>query len=286
MDLRATGTLAAPGKWARRFLIASAIISAVAAGSFVTAAALADTTPASVAIPAPRVNVDSLYAALAARETPRPDTSAVVALQPERTLSGRVSWYGPGFHGRRTANGERFDRAEMTAAHRTLPFGSLIRVVDDHTGRSVLVRVNDRGPFSGGRILDLSEGAARRLGIMGRGTASVHLEVFRLDSDTIISFDADGHAILPRGYAVRAARTARFEEAINLQHRLIEAGYDKVLITRDHSGGSTQYNVTIGLFSTERLCRSLLAEIPDDIGPVALVRFANGAVIEQSLAVE
>lgn len=76
-----------------------------------------------------------------------------------------ASWYGPGFHGRRTASGERFNQWAMTAAHKSLPFGTLVRVT--HKGRSVTVRINDRGPFIRGRSLDLSKGAARRIGCAG-----------------------------------------------------------------------------------------------------------------------
>ena len=86
-----------------------------------------------------------------------------------------ASWYGPGFHGRRTASGERFDAGAMTAAHRSLPFGTRVRVTNRVNGRSVVVRINDRGPFTGGRSLDLSAGAARAIGMTG--TASVHIAV-------------------------------------------------------------------------------------------------------------
>lgn len=78
-----------------------------------------------------------------------------------------ASWYGPGFHGRQTANGERFDQNEMTAAHKTLPFGTWVRVTNRATGRSVVVRINDRGPYVGGRAIDLSRGAARAVGCAG-----------------------------------------------------------------------------------------------------------------------
>lgn len=81
--------------------------------------------------------------------------------------SGKASWYGPGFHGRRTASGERFNQNVMTAAHRRLPFGTLVRVTSRHTGRSVVVRINDRGPFIGGRIIDLTRASARSLGLAG-----------------------------------------------------------------------------------------------------------------------
>jgi rare lipoprotein A len=83
--------------------------------------------------------------------------------------SGGASWYGPGFHGKRTANGERFNTHALTAAHRSLPFGSRVRVTNARTGRSVVVRINDRGPFAGGRVIDLSKAAAQAVGISGVG---------------------------------------------------------------------------------------------------------------------
>ncbi len=84
-----------------------------------------------------------------------------------KTLSGRASWYGPGFHGRRTASGERFNTNALTAAHRSLPFGTRVRVVNRRTGRSVVVRINDRGPFAHGRVIDLSRAAAQSIGLSG-----------------------------------------------------------------------------------------------------------------------
>ncbi|MGO4707026.1 septal ring lytic transglycosylase RlpA family protein [Microvirga sp. 2MCAF38] len=92
---------------------------------------------------------------------------------------GGASWYGPGFHGRRTASGESFNSNAMTAAHRTLPFGTKLRVVNERNGRSVVVRVNDRGPFIRGRIIDLAKGPAQELGVTSTGTAYVSLH--RLD---------------------------------------------------------------------------------------------------------
>lgn len=89
---------------------------------------------------------------------------------------GRASFYR---HGSRTANGERFDPSGMTAAHPSLPFGTQVRVVDPATGNAVVVRINDRGPFTGGRVIDLAEGAARKLGIIRAGVAPVAL--YRLD---------------------------------------------------------------------------------------------------------
>ncbi|ELS05359.1 rare lipoprotein A [Xenococcus sp. PCC 7305] len=93
------------------------------------------------------------------------------------TYSGQASWYGPGFHGRRTANGEVFNSNALTAAHRSLPFGTKVRVTNVNNGRSVVVRINDRGPFSGGRIIDLSAGAARSINMINSGVAPVRVEV-------------------------------------------------------------------------------------------------------------
>jgi rare lipoprotein A len=111
-------------------------------------------------------------------KTPAQEAAQVVAIGPVRfQLLGHASWYGPGFHGRLTANGERYNQYGMTAAHRTLPFGTRMRVTNLANGRSVVVRVNDRGPYIYGRELDLSKGAAQIIGLMGSGTGRVRMEV-------------------------------------------------------------------------------------------------------------
>lgn len=92
-------------------------------------------------------------------------------------LSGMASWYGPGFHGNRTANGEVYNQNSLTAAHKHLPFGTRVRVTNRQNGRSVVVRINDRGPYIGGRIIDLSAAAARMVGVMQSGVAPVRVEV-------------------------------------------------------------------------------------------------------------
>ena len=107
----------------------------------------------------------------------RASSTAPAAHEPEWTQKGRVSWYGPGFHGRRTANGEVFDTNELTMAHRTLPFGTEVRVTNLANGRSVVLRVNDRGPYVRGRIADLSHAAATRLGFVDDGVTRARIEV-------------------------------------------------------------------------------------------------------------
>ena len=94
---------------------------------------------------------------------------------------GEASWYGPGFHGNRTANGETYNQNELTAAHRTLPFNTVVRVVNQNNGKSVNVRINDRGPYARGRIIDLSREAARHIDMIGPGTAPVRLILVHSD---------------------------------------------------------------------------------------------------------
>ncbi|MEP5938701.1 MAG: septal ring lytic transglycosylase RlpA family protein [Erythrobacter sp.] len=105
--------------------------------------------------------------------TPRREITSVI-----RSLgTGRASFYGKRFHGRMTANGELFNMNAMTAAHKTLPFGTMVRVTNARNGRSVVVRINDRGPFIRGRVIDLSRAAARKIGMIQSGHASVRLEI-------------------------------------------------------------------------------------------------------------
>lgn len=107
----------------------------------------------------------------------RPLTTRVVAY---RTVQyGVASWYGPGFQQRRTASGVRFDQTQLTAAHRTLPLGTRVKVTNLKNGRSVVVKVTDRGPFVRGRLIDLSRAAADRLGFRCRGVARVRVAVLR-----------------------------------------------------------------------------------------------------------
>ena len=135
----------------------------------------------------------ALCAVLAACAAPAPlpappqavPTAAVV--NPVRfSQTGVASWYGPEFNHKLTASGERFNMNAMTAAHRTLPLNTIVRVTDLENGKSVLVRINDRGPYVNGRIIDLSAKAARELGMADEGTARVRLEVRDADQATSI----------------------------------------------------------------------------------------------------
>ncbi len=98
-------------------------------------------------------------------------------------LQGTASYYGGKFHGRKTASGERFNQEGLTAAHKTLPLGTRVRVTNLRNGESVDVKINDRGPYHKGRVLDLSKGAAREIGMLGAGTAKVKVEVIAKGDD-------------------------------------------------------------------------------------------------------
>ncbi len=132
-------------------------------------------------------------------------SSQVVA---NRIEEGLASWYGPGFAGRRTANGEIFNPSELTAAHKSLPFGTQVRVLNLENGRSVIVRINDRGPFRPGRIIDLSRAAAERLNMVSRGVARVRLELLTADGLPVLSI-ASFSAL--SSYDVASNRFARGE---------------------------------------------------------------------------
>ncbi|MES2765984.1 MAG: septal ring lytic transglycosylase RlpA family protein [Bacteroidota bacterium] len=108
-----------------------------------------------------------------------PQTGGGTPITPGATFRGMASYYADKFDGRTTANGEIFDQNELTAAHRTFPFGTVLKVTNIKNNRSVVVRVNDRGPFAEGRILDLSRRAAEELDIIRAGVAEVEIEVLR-----------------------------------------------------------------------------------------------------------
>lgn len=130
--------------------------------------------------------------------------------------SGYASWYGPGFDGRKTASGEVFHMDDMTAAHKTLPFDTIVDVTDIDTGKTVRVRINDRGPFVKGRIIDLSRGAAKALGIKERGTARVIIESIRTDDI--------GKKGLGSAYYIRTGSFRVRENAVKEARRLKDEG--------------------------------------------------------------
>jgi rare lipoprotein A len=153
---------------------------------------------------------------------------------------GMASWYGPGFHGNKTANGERYDMYKLTAAHRTLPLGSVAVVRSLNADRQVTVRINDRGPFAKGRILDLSLAGAEALGMVGNGTDQVELRVV-------------GYVPRAEGMGVLRIQVGAFAELQNARALLTQIQRDVAdgrIIQVDLPEGR-RYRVQIGRFLTE-----------------------------------
>lgn len=107
--------------------------------------------------------------------------------EPDYDETGEASWYGPNFHGKMTANGEKYNQWAMTAAHPTLPMPSMVKVTALDTGRSIVVRINDRGPFANGRIIDLSRAAAEELGVRAKGIAKVRVQYLKPETEQYIA---------------------------------------------------------------------------------------------------
>lgn len=160
------------------------------------------------------------------------------------TQVGEASWYGGKFHGRQTASGERYDREAMTAAHRSLPFGTLVEVTMLETGRSVRVRINDRGPFAKGRIIDLSRRAARELGMIRHGTGRVRLEAVEVPRGCwdvqVGSYRESGNARQARRRLARAGEPVRTEDGPRGYTRVVAGPYPDLHAARrvrDRFGG-------------------------------------------------
>ena len=154
--------------------------------------------------------------------------------------SGVASWYGPGFQGKKTANGETFDTRALTAAHRTLPFGTKVLVRNMTNGKEVIVRINDRGPYAKKRIIDLSKAAAEKIAMVGAGTASVRLYLLDSDPDQL---DIDN--IKQPGYTVQVAAYEERQGADRKAKSVPEGWVKKVKVNQ-----KTVYRVYAGRFKT------------------------------------
>jgi rare lipoprotein A len=174
--------------------------------------------------------------------------SAPLANPGEYVEEGNASWYGVPFNGRRTSNGEIYDMNTMTAAHRTLPFNSIMRVTNLATGQQVDVRINDRGPFVAGRIIDLSFAAAKAVGIWGPGVGPVRLEMVSGTNPYVGTF------------AVQVGAFRVKENAGRLQSRLA-ARYSPVLIQLYDSPTGTYYRVRVGSVPSIAAAQQLASQL-------------------------
>ncbi|TAE28265.1 MAG: septal ring lytic transglycosylase RlpA family protein [Candidatus Kapaibacterium sp.] len=166
----------------------------------------------------------------AASLTKEPSTIAANSL----LQRGVGSWYGPGFHGRMTASGEIYDMNDYTAAHQTLPLGTVVRVTNEVNGKSALVRINDRGPYIDGRIIDLSFNAAKTLDIVQLGTSDVTIEIIegiRLSDTTKLSnFLSDAYEFV----AMKDLLSATAFSHSNLEPLVVEQGTFRVIHENDN----------------------------------------------------
>lgn len=184
---------------------------------------------------------------------------------------GDASWYGDPYHGRRTSNGEIYDMDGLTAAHLSLPFDTVVRVRNLYNGRTVDVRINDRGPFVKNRLIDLSREAARRLEMIGPGTTRVEVTVIRAPSVAARPPSAEPFpAKLPENepcpppgsHTVQVGSFAQQANAENLAARL-RLTYP-VAILSGKVGGKTVHRVTVGQGLNRRQAEALLVELKDD----------------------
>ncbi|MBI3757630.1 MAG: septal ring lytic transglycosylase RlpA family protein [Deltaproteobacteria bacterium] len=167
-----------------------------------------------------------------------PDLSAIAPdIAPGTIQTGLASWYGPGFHGKRTANGEIYNQHDLTAAHPSLPLGTRVMVTNVNTNQAIEVRVNDRGPYIEGRAIDLSYAAARTIGVYEPGVAPVRIEVL-----------SPAAAVLAVAYAVQLGSYADASQASALKARMA-ARYPDVYISPMNTGLKRYYLVRLGPFS-------------------------------------
>jgi rare lipoprotein A len=161
---------------------------------------------------------------------------------------GVASWYGPGFHKVQTSSGEPYDMYGMTAAHKTLPLPAYVRVTNLQNGRSVVVRVNDRGPFVGNRIIDLSYSAASKLDMLRNGTAMVEVRSLDAAPQTDLPAAAESLAAVPvpGSLFIQAGAFSDPKNAERLAEKLRAGEYGKVFVRDNEIAGRRMYRVRIG----------------------------------------
>lgn len=173
---------------------------------------------------------------------------------------GMASWYGPGFHGNKTANGERYDMHQLTAAHRTLPLGSIALIRSTSTGKEVTVRINDRGPFAKGRVLDLSYAGAHRLGMLGHGTDQIELRVIGFQGRTS---DIGFLRVQIGSFAEQRNAALLLQRA----QRVYKGGRIQVVDLPD----GRRYRVQVGEFKSENQAETAAAKLEADLAVQSFV---------------
>lgn len=181
---------------------------------------------------------------------------------------GVASWYGPGFHGQKTANGEVYNQKAMTAAHKTLPIPTLVSVKNLENGKEAIVRINDRGPFSKGRIIDLSEAAAHKVGMVDKGTARVKITVLSESSDCYV---ADGKEVkIDEGDF--AVQIAAFIDPANAEDLVMRMD-GKASINFGDIDGKTWNRVLVGGYKNRSAADEAVVEFSGEFPGAFVVRY-------------
>jgi rare lipoprotein A len=184
------------------------------------------------------------------------------APSPGWTETGIASWYGNPYHGRRTSSGEVFDMNQMTAAHRTLPFGAMVKVTNLDNRKTVSVRINDRGPFVEGRIIDLSHAAAKEIGLIGPGTARVRLE--------LTGYANPEAANQPPLFTIQAGAFTGRADAERYREQLRKR-YEPVDIVASLTPPGT-YRIFVGRFGGQREAEEAAEQMRREVKEVFVVR--------------
>jgi rare lipoprotein A len=167
----------------------------------------------------------------------------------------KASWYGPNFHGKRTSSGETYDMHGMTAAHKTLPIPAMVKVTNLDTGQQIIVRVNDRGPFHTGRVIDLSKAAAHKLGVIAKGTARVKVEAIGTANDSVANTSTS------KDYRNRIyVQTGSFGDRLNADNmlaRLRDDGFENIQIQALSVSGSKVHRVRVGPLNSPQKAESV-----------------------------
>lgn len=201
----------------------------------------------------------SLLWGCAAHQPSLPSPATPLSSSTQYKEVGIASWYGPNFHGKLTANGEIYDMYEMTAAHRTLPFHSIIKVTNLENGRSVVVRINDRGPYAKGRILDCSKATAKSLGMIDEGTAKVKIEMISLGEIVDRNLASGTMFAIQVGSFSYSDAARKFLSS--LQNRYpSQSGY----LTSTKVNGREMHRVRLGPYTTREQAEGMLRKLQKD----------------------
>lgn len=181
---------------------------------------------------------------------------------------GMASWYGPSFHGKPSASGEPYDMWALTAAHQTLPFGTWVQVQKVSTGKTVTVRINDRGPFIGGRIIDLSYAAARELMMIGEGTAEVALTIQSSHNSSLPPQESQ------QQFWVQAGSFTTLTEAMTLREQLA-GDYSHVRVKTVNLPSGEWHRVQVGTFPSKKTAQAIVNNLKHEFGVNSLILTSN-----------